>query len=224
MIPASHMLAFALLSFALIIVPGPRVLFIISRSLMLGRTAGVGTALAGQIGVYVQVAAVAFGVGAVVERSVAVFTLLKLAGAAYLVYLGVHAIRDRRSLAAAVGTPAEPRTISRILRDGFFVGLTNPKAIVFFVAVLPQFVDRSSGHVPVQMLQLGAIFMAIAVVCDSGWALVAGTARAWLAPSPRRVEIIGGRARRGRSRSGGRPGRSGTDSVFTMRERGATRG
>src|SRR5258707_14010637 len=82
MIPASHMLAFALLSFALIIVPGPNVLFIISRSLMLGRTAGVGTALGGQIGVYVQVAAVAVGVGAGVERSVAVFTLLKLAGGA----------------------------------------------------------------------------------------------------------------------------------------------
>jgi len=192
MMPASHMLAFALLAFALIIVPGPNVLFIISRSLMLGRTAGVGTALGGQIGVYVQVAAVAFGVGAVVERSVAVFTVLKLAGAAYLVYLGVQALRHRRSLAAALGTPAEPKTIRRILRDGFFVGLTNPKAIVFFVAVLPQFVDRSADHVSVQMLLLGAIFLAIAVVCDSTWALVAGTARAWLARSPRRMEIIGG--------------------------------
>jgi threonine/homoserine/homoserine lactone efflux protein len=192
MIPASHLLAFALIAFALIIVPGPNVLFIISRSLMLGRTAGVGTALGGQIGVYVQVAAVAFGVGAVVERSVAVFTVLKLAGAAYLVYLGVQALRHRRSLAAALGTPAEPKTIRRILRDGFFVGLTNPKAIVFFVAVLPQFVDRSAGHVSVQMLLLGAIFLAIAVVCDSTWALVAGTARAWLARSPRRMEIIGG--------------------------------
>jgi threonine/homoserine/homoserine lactone efflux protein len=192
MIPASHLLAFALVAFALIIVPGPNVLFIISRSLMLGRTAGVGTALGGQIGVYVQVAAVAFGVGAVVERSVAIFTVLKLAGAAYLVYLGVQAVRHRRSLAAALGTQTEPKTIRRILRDGFFVGLTNPKAIVFFLAVLPQFVDRSAGHVPVQMLVLGAIFMAIAVVCDSTWALVAGTARTWLARSPRRMEIIGG--------------------------------
>src|SRR5260221_7890749 len=181
---------------------------------MLGRTAGVGTALGGQIGVYVQVAAVAFGVGAVVERSVAVFTLLKLAGAAYLVYLGVHAIRHRRSLAAALGTPAEPRTISRILRDGFFVGLTNPKAIVFFVAVLPQFVDRSSGHVPVQMLQLGAIFMTIAVVCDSGWALVAGTARAWLARSPRRMEIIGGARGPGPIGVGGSPAGSGRGGRF----------
>lgn len=192
MIPASHLLAFALVAFALIIVPGPNVLFIISRSLMLGRTAGVGTAMGGQIGVYVQVAAVAFGIGAVVERSVAVFTVIKLAGAAYLVFLGIQALRHRRSLAAALGTQTEPRTIRRILRDGFFVGLTNPKAIVFFVAVLPQFVDRSAGHVPAQMLLLGAIFLAIAVVCDSTWALVAGTARAWLALSPRRMEIIGG--------------------------------
>jgi threonine/homoserine/homoserine lactone efflux protein len=192
MIPASQLLAFALIAFALIIVPGPNVLFIVSRSLMLGRTAGVGTSLGGQIGVYVQVAAVAFGIGAVVERSVVVFTVIKLAGAAYLVCLGVQALRHRRALAAALGSQMEPKTIRRILRDGFFVGLTNPKAIVFFVAVLPQFVDRSAGHVPAQMLLLGAIFIAIAVVCDSTWALVAGTARAWLARSPRRMEIIGG--------------------------------
>lgn len=192
MIPGDHLLAFALIAFVLIIVPGPNVLFVISRSLMLGRTAGVGTALGGQLGVYVQVAAVAFGVGAVVERSVVVFTVLKLAGAAYLVYLGVQALRHRSSLATALGARTEPKTIRRILRDGFFVGLTNPKAIVFFVAVLPQFVDRSAGHVPAQMLLLGAIFMAIAVVCDSTWALAAGTARAWLARSPRRMEIIGG--------------------------------
>jgi threonine/homoserine/homoserine lactone efflux protein len=192
MIPASQLLAFTLIAFALIIVPGPNVLFIVSRSLMLGRTAGVGTALGGQIGVYVQVAAVAFGIGAVVEHSVVVFTVIKLAGAAYLVCLGVQALRHRRALAAALGSQMEPKTIRRILRDGFFVGLTNPKAIVFFVAVLPQFVDRSAGHVPAQMLLLGAIFIAIAVVCDSTWALVAGTARAWLARSPRRMEIIGG--------------------------------
>src|SRR5260221_2227950 len=100
MIPASHVLAFALLSFALIIVPGPNVLFIISRSLTLGRTAGVGTALGGQIGVYVQVAAVGFGVGAIVERSGAGFTLLKLAGARVPAYLGGPANRACRFLAA----------------------------------------------------------------------------------------------------------------------------
>ena len=191
MIPGSHLLAFALLSLALIIVPGPNVLFVISRSLTLGRAAGVGTAFGGQIGVYVQVAAVAFGLGAVVERSVAVFTTIKLAGAAYLVYLGVQAVRHRHSLAEALGTRTERKTIRRILRDGFLVGLFNPKAVVFFMAVLPQFVDRSAGHVPAQMLLLGTIFLAIAVVCDCSYALVAGTARTWFARSPRRLEIIG---------------------------------
>ena len=192
MVPADHLLAFALISFLLIIVPGPNVLFIISRSLMLGRTAGVGTALGGQIGVYVQVAAVAFGIGAVVERSVAVFTVLKLAGAVYLVYLGIQAVRHRNDLGTAMSARAEPKSIRRIAADGFLVGLTNPKAIVFFIAVLPQFVDRSAGHVPAQMLLLGAIFVAIAVFCDSTWALVAGTARTWLASSPRRLAVVGG--------------------------------
>jgi len=192
MISASHVLTFALLSLALIVVPGPNVLFVISRSLMLGRAAGVGTALGGQIGVYLQVAAVAFGVGAIVERSVAVFTVIKLAGAVYLVYLGVQAFRHRRSLASALEAAAQRKTLRRILRDGFIVGATNPKAIIFFVAVLPQFVDRSAGHVPAQMLLLGAIFLAIAVICDSTWALLAGSARSWLARSPRRLELVGG--------------------------------
>jgi len=192
MVPADHLLAFALLSFLLIIVPGPNVLFIISRSLMLGRTAGVGTALGGQIGVYVQVAAVAFGIGAVVERSVTVFMVLKLAGAAYLVYLGIQALRHRDELSAALTAKTEPKSLGRIAADGFLVGLSNPKAIVFFIAVLPQFVDQSAGRVPEQMMLLGAIFVAIAVVCDSTWALVAGTARTWLARSPRRMAAVGG--------------------------------
>jgi threonine/homoserine/homoserine lactone efflux protein len=192
MLPTSHLLAFALISFVLIIVPGPNVLFVISRSLMLGRAAGVGTAAGGQIGVYLQVVAVAFGVGALVERSVAIFTVIKLAGAAYLVYLGVQAIRHRGSLRDALEVAAQPRSLARILWDGIAVGATNPKVIVFFAAVLPQFVNRSAGHVQVQMLLLGSVFLAIAVVCDSSWALAAGSARGWLARSPRRLEMVGG--------------------------------
>jgi threonine/homoserine/homoserine lactone efflux protein len=188
----SHVVAFALLSFILIIIPGPNVLFVVSRSLMLGRAAGVSTALGGQLGVYTQVAAVAFGVGALVERSVALFEVIKLAGAIYLVYLGVQGMRHRRELWAALEAPVEAKSVSRIMRDGFFVGVTNPKSIVFFTAVLPQFIDRSAGNVPTQMLLLGALFMAIAVLCDSTWALAAGTARTWIARSPRRLELIGG--------------------------------
>ena len=192
MFPAGHVATFALISFALIIVPGPNGLFVVSRSLMLGRAAGVSTALGGVIGECLQVVAVAFGIGALAERSVALFTVIKLAGAAYLVYLGVQAIRHRRSLAAALDATAASRTTGRILRDGIVVGVSNPKAIVFFAAVLPQFVTRSAGHVPVQMLLLGGVFLAIAALCDSTWAMAAGSARAWLARSPRRLELIGG--------------------------------
>jgi threonine/homoserine/homoserine lactone efflux protein len=190
--PTGHLLAFALVSFALIIVPGPNVIFVITRSLMLGRAAGVGTALGGQIGVYAQVTAVAFGIGALAERSVALFTLIKLAGTGYLAYLGVQGIRHRRSLRNALNTATEPKSIARIVRDGIAVGMSNPKSIVFFAAVLPQFADPQAGHVPAQMLLLGAVFIAIAVLCDSSWALAAGTARAWFARSPRRLELIGG--------------------------------
>jgi threonine/homoserine/homoserine lactone efflux protein len=191
-LPTGHLLAFTLISFALIVVPGPNVLFVVSRSLQLGRTAGVAAALGGQIGVYAQVTAVAFGIGVLVERSVAVFTVIKLAGAAYLIYLGVQAVRHRKSLAEALGTTMTKKTPLRSLGDGVLVGATNPKVIVFFVAVLPQFVERSAGHLPLQMLLLGAIFIGIAVISDGSWALAAGTARAWLARSPRRLELIGG--------------------------------
>jgi threonine/homoserine/homoserine lactone efflux protein len=191
-LPTGHLLAFGLVSLVLIVVPGPNVLFVISRSLMLGRAAGVGTALGGQLGVYAQVAAVAFGIGALVERSVVLFSVIKLAGAGYLGYLGVQAIRHRRSLSAALQAPAERKSIARIVGDGIAVGVTNPKSIVFFAAVLPQFADPATGQLPAQMLLLGAVFMAIAVLCDSTYALAAGTARAWLARSPRRLELVGG--------------------------------
>ncbi len=192
MLPASHLASFALLSFALIIVPGPNVMFVISRSLMLGRAAGLSTAVGGQIGCYLQVAAVAFGIGALVQRSVAVFTVIKLAGAMYLVYLGVQAIRHRRSLVAALDAAPGPKSTGRILRDEIIAGVSNPKAIVFFAAMLPQFVNPPAGHIPAQMLLLGAVFMAIAVLCDSTWAVAAGAARAWITRSPRRLEWIGG--------------------------------
>ncbi|HEX5294184.1 MAG TPA: LysE family translocator [Streptosporangiaceae bacterium] len=192
MISDGHLAGFALVSLALIVVPGPNVLFVVSRSLMLGRGAGVATAAGGQIGASLQVAAVAFGIGELVERSAAVFTVIKLAGAAYLAYLGVQAFRHRHSLSAALDARVQRKNVTVIVRDGIVVGVSNPKVIVFFVAVLPQFVDRSAGHVSLQMLLLGAVWSAIALVCDSSWALAAGSARAWLARTPRRLAAVGG--------------------------------
>ena len=192
MLPTAHLLAFTLTAFALIVVPGPSVLFTVSRALALGRMAGVATVAGNTIGVYVQVVAVAFGIGALVERSVMVFTIVKLGGAAYLIFLGVQAIRHRQKLADMLGSRIENKSVARVMADGFVVGIGNPKAIVFFAAVLPQFVDRPAGQVPQQMLLLGAIFAGIALLSDSGWALVAGSARAWFGRSPRRLELVGG--------------------------------
>ncbi len=192
MLPTRHLVEFALLSYVLVLVPGPNVLFVISRSLQLGRLAGVTAVLGGQLGVYAQVIAVALGVGALVQESVAVFTVIKLVGAAYIIFLGVQAIRHRRSLATMLAGTVPATSTRRMLRDGFVVGVTNPKAIVFFAAVLPQFADRSAGHVPLQLLLLGAIFMGIALISDSIWAVLAGTVRAWFARSPGRLELVGG--------------------------------
>jgi threonine/homoserine/homoserine lactone efflux protein len=191
-LPTSHLLAFVITAAVFIAIPGPSVLFVVSRSVVHGSAAGVATVLGNTAGVFAQIVAVAFGIGPLVERSVALFTVLKLAGAAYLMFLGVQAIRHRRSLAAAIGVAAEPKTLARIVADGFTVGVTNPKAIVFYAAIVPQFVDRQAGHVPLQLISLGAVMAAIALLSDSGYALVAGRVRTWLSSSPRRLEALGG--------------------------------
>ncbi|MFE2287799.1 LysE family translocator [Streptomyces sp. NPDC059443] len=192
MVSTDRLLAFAAMSLLLIVIPGPSVLFVIGRALSQGRRAVLTTVAGNTAGAYVLVVAVAFGVGAVVERSVLVFTALKLAGAAYLVYLGVKAFRGRHSLRAEFGGEGASYGTLRSLWEGFAVGVANPKTIVFFAAVLPQFVDRDQGHVTAQMLVLGLVFNAIAVVCDSTWGLVAATARGWFARSPRRLAMVGG--------------------------------
>jgi threonine/homoserine/homoserine lactone efflux protein len=187
-----HLLEFALLSYLLILAPGPNILFVVSRSLQLGRLAGIAAVVGGQAGVYAQVVCVACGIGALIERSIVVFNVIRLAGAAYLIFLGVQAIRHRKSLASILTGTVPPSSTGRMLRDGFVVGATNPKAIVFFAAVLPQFASRAAGHVPLQMLALGGIFCGIALISDSMWAVAAATARSWFTRSPRRLEMIGG--------------------------------
>lgn len=179
-------------AFALIVIPGPSVMFEISRAVALGRRAGLATVAGNAIGQYVQVTLVALGIGVIVEGSEVVFTALKLVGAGYIVVLGLRAIRDRRTLAGVLDAAVVPRGTGRILREGFVVGLTNPKSAVFFTAVLPQFVEPAGGHIPLQLLALGVVWVAIALTCDSAWAFVAGTARDWFARSPRRLELVGG--------------------------------
>lgn len=186
MVSTDRFLAFAAMSLLVIVIPGPSVLFVIGRALAHGRRTAVATATAiGNVfGSYLLVAAVAFGIGSLVERSVAVYLTVKLAGAAYLVYLGVQAFRHRKDLKASAMRTApgqEPRGDLRTVLDGALVGVTNPKGVVFFAAVLPQFVNHSAGHVPLQMLLLGLIPISIGLVTDTLWGLgvtVAVTGRA----------------------------------------------
>lgn len=192
MLPTSHLLAFTLTTVVFIAIPGPSVLFVVSRSVVHGSAAGVATVAGNTAGVFTQIVAVAFGIGPLVQRSITLFTILKLTGAAYLVFLGVQAIRHRRALADALGIQPERKTLARIVLDGFTVGVTNPKAIVFFAAILPQFVNRAAGHVPAQLIMLGLILAGIALLSDSTYALVAGRVRNWLASSPKRMEALGG--------------------------------
>jgi threonine/homoserine/homoserine lactone efflux protein len=184
-------LAFAVAAFVLIIIPGPSVLFVVSRGVALGRRAALLSVLGNEAGLFVHVVAVAVGLGAVVERSAAVFTVLKLAGAAYLVYLGVKAIRSRRSLRGVLDAATLPKRGRRLFGEGFLVGVGNPKVIIFLAAILPQFVDRNGAAPGLQMLVLGMLFIVIALVCDSVWAMAAGTARNAIASSPRGLERMG---------------------------------
>ncbi|MFJ4833827.1 LysE family translocator [Streptomyces sp. NPDC088747] len=196
MVSTDRFLAFAAMSLLVIVIPGPSVLFVIGRALAHGRRTAVATALGNVVGSYLLVVAVAVGIGSLVERSVTFYLAVKLAGAAYLVLLGVQAFRHRKELSASAITPkageAPARGDLRTVLDGVLVGVTNPKGIVFFVAVLPQFVDHSAGRLPLQMLLLGLIPISIGLVTDTLWGLTASAARSWFARSDRRLSLIGG--------------------------------
>lgn len=186
--PAANLGAFALAAFALIVIPGPSVLFTIGRSLAYGRRGGLLSVLGNAIGTLPATALVALGLGQVIADSVVVFTVVKFVGAVYLMYLGVQAIRHRNGhddeqQHDSDGVPGSGRQ----LWQGIVVGVSNPKTLVFFIAVLPQFVDRSAGAIPLQLAILGCLFAVIALVSDSVWAFLAGTARHYIGRKPRRL-------------------------------------
>ncbi|NEA98101.1 LysE family translocator [Streptomyces sp. SID13726] len=195
MVSTDRVLAFAAMSLLVIVIPGPSVLFVIGRALAHGRRTAVATAVGNVFGSYLLVVAVAVGIGSLVEQSVAVYLAVKLAGAAYLVFLGVQAFRHRKELKSSAitsGSAGPARGDLRTVLDGTLIGVTNPKSVVFFAAVLPQFVDHSAGSVPAQMLLLGLVPITIALITDTLWGLTASAARTWFARSDRRLSLIGG--------------------------------
>lgn len=193
MIDPHRLLAFCTMSVLLSAIPGPSVLFVIGRALAHGRRTALASVLGNALGGYALVIAVALGVGTLVETSVVVFNAIKLAGAAYLIHLGVKALRASwKSRAQAVRFTPAPSSGRGSVWAGFMVGVTNPKSVVFLTAMLPQFVDREAGHAIVQMLLLGLVGALLAVLSDGLWGLTASAARTWFGRSPRRMSLVGG--------------------------------
>jgi threonine/homoserine/homoserine lactone efflux protein len=186
-------LAFVVASALFIQVPGPSLLFTIGRALTVGRRDALLSVVGNALGIVTQVLAIAVGLGAVVAASAQAYTALKVIGAAYVVWLGIQAIRNRgdaRAAFEAIDPAAVPARTRRSLRVGFTVGVTNPKTIVFFVAFLPQFVNESAGHTGLQLALLGLVFGVMCVASDSIWALVAARARDWFARRPQRLDTL----------------------------------
>ena len=193
MITVDQFLAFGLAAFILIAIPGPSVVFVIGRALAYGRGVALATVVGNTLGLLTIVILVALGLGVIVEESIVVFMILKFAGAAYLVWLGIQAIRHRKAFsvqdAGVDGFPA--LSWPKVIRQGFIVGVSNPKAFMIIGAVLPQFIERGNGHVQAQMLLLGLIAVTIGLLSDSLWAVIASQLRTWFNASQKRGEAMG---------------------------------
>ena len=194
MVPLQNILTFIAFALVIIAIPGPSVMFAISRALVLGKRGAVLTVVGNGIGVFIQALAVSIGLGVLIQSNDVLMHVIRLAGAAFLMYLGITAIRHRRDgldLTAPVTAP----TSSHILRESIVVGLSNPKTIVFFSAAFPQFVVSGGSPIVWQMVELSVIFVIFGISGDAIYALSAGAARDWFAKSPSRVvtmRTIGG--------------------------------
>ena len=175
----------------IILAPGPSVLFVIARAIAWGRKTAVLTVAGNVTGAFFLSTFVAFGLGPILQRSEIAYIAIQWGGGLYLIYLGVDAIRQRRAHATDMKNQGDVApSVRRSIRDGFWVGALNPKGLVFYAAVLPQFIDRERGQVTGQLILLGAIFSILAFFSDGTWGLLAGTARQWLATDSKRLEIL----------------------------------
>lgn len=179
----SSLALFLTAALILLVVPGPAVLYIVARSLEQGRVAGLVSTAGIGLGGVVHVTAAALGLSALVVQSAIAFSVIRYLGAAYLVYLGVRTLLARAEDHGS--RTIKPRALRRLFLQGFVVNLLNPKAALFFLAFLPQFVVPEKGNVLGQVLFLGGLFVTLAVVTDSTYALLAGTVRRHLSVSRR---------------------------------------
>ena len=175
----------------IILAPGPSVLFAIARAISWGRVAAIATVTGNALGMFTLSILVAFGLGPILQRSEIAFISVQVLGGLYLIYLGIEAIRHSRLQAADMIKQGDvrPSTLQSI-RDGFWVGALNPKGLVFFAAILPQFLDRDGSNLTSQLLLMGATFAILALIGDGTWGVLAGTVRNWMANTPSRLIVM----------------------------------
>jgi threonine/homoserine/homoserine lactone efflux protein len=191
MISPTRLAEYIIAAMVIILAPGPSVLFVIARAIAWGRKTAVFTVAGNVTGAFVLSTFVAFGLGPILQSSDIAYIAVQFGGGLYLVYLGIVAIQHREVQAADMTNQGDVApSVRRSIRDGFWVGALNPKGLVFYAAVLPQFIDRERGNVTGQLILLGAIFSILAFISDGSWGLLAGTARQWLATDPKRLERL----------------------------------
>ena len=173
--PGISLLGFIAAALVLLLTPGPGVMYIVARSIGQGSRAGLVSVLGLSAGALVHVAAAAAGISTILLASATAFGLVKAAGAAYLIYLGIRTLLARGAVAST--EVCTPRSSGRLFADGALVSVLNPKIALFFLAFLPQFVDPGRGPVAQQILLLGLLYVALALVTDSAYALLAGSLR-----------------------------------------------
>jgi threonine/homoserine/homoserine lactone efflux protein len=175
----------------IILAPGPSVLFVIARAIAWGRATAVATVAGNVTGAFTLSVVVAVGLGPILQRSEIAFISVQVLGGLYLVYLGITAIKHSQIHASDMTNQGDIRpSMWRSMREGFWVGALNPKGMVFFAAILPQFVDREAGNITSQLILMGAIFAFLAFFSDGGWGVLAGTIRNWLATDLKRLVLM----------------------------------
>ncbi len=184
----SRLWEYLIATILIILAPGPSVLFTIARAIAWGRLAAIATVIGNAAGMFLVSVLVALGIGPLLQRSEILYNGIQWAGGAYLIYLGYAAIAASKVDAADMQkTVGNKPSFFTSVRNGFWVGVLNPKSVVFFAAILPQFIDQEKNNVTAQLLLLGAIFALIALISDGSYGLLAGTIRQWLSGDVKRL-------------------------------------
>lgn len=191
MFTLSQLGAMVLACVVLIAVPGPSVMFVVGRALSHGRNVALLTALGNAIGCYSAGVLVAVGLGPLLQRWDLLFQLFKWAGVLFLIWIGIQAVRHAGPVGEGDAAQVDGAASRwKAVRAGAVVGFTNPKNLILFTVVVPQFVNPAAGNLPLQMVLLGLVPLTVGLVCDSTWALTAATARGWLTRSAKRMTAV----------------------------------